>query len=491
VATAISIARGRRLGLTLPRLDASGLLTGTLYLVFFGAGFASFTDPDYWWHLRTGQYIVQTHSIPSHDIFSFTVLDKYWLMHEWLSEVVIYLSVSHLGYTVTLGLFILITLISFALMQRLLLRLRTPPMAAVLLVTLGLMISAPYWTVRPQVLSWAFTALFISVLFQQRKPVWPLVPVMTLWANLHLEFVLGLVVATLWFLSRVWERHAEHTDFQWRSGALFVIACAAATLLNPYGPLLPLHAVPAAPFVGGGNDLKSISEWASPNFHDPIHAPLLLGIMLLIALTITGRVRDRFAVLLALTFTVFALYSSRFQPLFAIAFLPAAGLAARDLPVFQRRARPQSRSAVNWALIGLTAMAVLVAIPSLPNAQVYRQARSEGRLSYPKAALTWIEENRPDANVFANYTWGGYILNGLYPRGHVFIDGRSEMYGKRVIDDYRTIIAANDGWQELLESSGANAVVVSPTSKLASALRKTDGWMLTLETKKEIVFVRQ
>ncbi len=151
MSTAISIARGRRVGLTLPRLDASGLLTGILYLVFFGAGFASFTDPDYWWHLRTGQYIVQTHSIPSHDIFSFTVPGKHWLMYEWLSEVLIYVSVSHVGYAVTLGLFILITLISFALMQRLLLRLRTLPIAAVLLVTLGLMISAPYWTVRPQV----------------------------------------------------------------------------------------------------------------------------------------------------------------------------------------------------------------------------------------------------------------------------------------------------------------------------------------------------
>ena len=320
--------------------------------------------------------------------------------------------------------------------------------------------------------------------------MWPLVPVMTLWANLHLEFVLSLVVVGLWFLSRVWERYAEHTDFQWRIAVLFVVACAAATLVNPYGRLLPLHAMPAAPFVGSGNDLKSISEWASPNFHDPIHAPLLLGIILLITLTVTGRVRDRFAVLLAVTFTVLALYSSRFQPLFAITFLPAAGLAARDLPVFQRRARSRSRSTMNWELVGLTAVAVLAAIPSLPNAQAASQARSAGRLTYPQAALTWMEKNRPETHVFANYTWGGYFLNGLYPHGHVFVDGRSEMYGRRVIDDYRTIIAANDGWQEL-ERSGADAVVVSPSSRLASALRKTDGWMLTLETKKEGVFVRQ
>jgi hypothetical protein len=46
VSTAVSIARARRLGLTLPRLDAAALLTAIVYLVFFGCAFASFTDPD-------------------------------------------------------------------------------------------------------------------------------------------------------------------------------------------------------------------------------------------------------------------------------------------------------------------------------------------------------------------------------------------------------------------------------------------------------------
>ena len=47
-------------------------------------------DPDFWWHLRTGQLIVQTHTIPHFDPFSFTNNGKPWVAHEWLSEVFMY-----------------------------------------------------------------------------------------------------------------------------------------------------------------------------------------------------------------------------------------------------------------------------------------------------------------------------------------------------------------------------------------------------------------
>ena len=65
----IALVRNRSVALSLPPLDGVGLLTCVLYLLFFGFGFASFTDPDYWWHLRTGEQIVAPLSIPRPDPF--------------------------------------------------------------------------------------------------------------------------------------------------------------------------------------------------------------------------------------------------------------------------------------------------------------------------------------------------------------------------------------------------------------------------------------
>ena len=46
--------------------------------------FARHVDPDFWWHLRTGELIV-TSGLPSTDPFSWTAGGTAWVMHEWLS----------------------------------------------------------------------------------------------------------------------------------------------------------------------------------------------------------------------------------------------------------------------------------------------------------------------------------------------------------------------------------------------------------------------
>jgi hypothetical protein len=491
LATALSIARGARIRHSLLELDAPALLTAIIYLFSFAVGFLTFTDPDYWWHFRTGQYIVQHLSIPHHDLYSFTAGGQGWVVHEWLSEVLLYLTVSRLGYAFAVGLFMVVSLTAFALMQRLLLRLGTPPMIAVLLITLSMLMSAPFWTVRPQMLSWCFIALFVSVLFQRDRPAWALVAVSALWANMHMGFTYGLGVVGLWFIARVWERRADHTAFDWKSGLLFVLACCAATLLNPNGPALWLHATPFAPFVGRAVDLKEITEWSSPNFHHPLELPLLAGLLLLLGLGFVGQVKDRFAILLALMFTMLVLYSSRNQPLFAVAFLPAAGLAAASLWRKSTATRTPGHGFVNLGLVALIATALLVSVPSLPHPQLHSQAITDGSFYYPATSLARIRQDRPQANVFAHYEWGGYFINGLYPQGHVFIDGRADMYGATILHNYQNIIHAKDGWQQVLDASGADTIVLAPTDLLASAVIKSDQWTLVLRTSKEELFYRR
>lgn len=486
----LAIARSRHLNLNLPALDGVGLMTGVLYLVFFAFGFASFTDPDYWWHLRTGEIIVDTLSVPRHDTYSFTAAGAELFNHQWLSEALIYLSVNSFGYAITLGIFLTLTLASFGLMQRLLVRLGTPRVVALGLVGLGMLISAPYWTVRPQLLSWFLLAVFVNVVIDRDRPAWVLVPILAVWANLHLGFLLGLGVVGLWFVSRLWEHRAGERTFAIWPAAAFVVACIAATLINANGPRPLLQILDYLPFTSSDVSGQGITELESPDFSQGIHLPLLAGILVLMGLTLAGRVRDRFAILLAIVFTALALQTGRFQPIFAIAFLPAAGLAAAQLISRPKREGEAPRSFVNWSLVAIAAIAVIIAIPQLPGAQTGRQATTDGRTFYPAESLAWIQENAPDANVFTTHMWGGYFINGLDPEGHVYIDGRGTMYGPERFESYRLILNANDGWQEELEGSGANVVVVSKDEKLGPALVDTDGWTLVLEEPGEALFVR-
>src|SRR5713101_2922300 len=47
-------------------------------------------DPDIWWHLRTGQWIVEHRTVPITDPFSSYGMGKPWIAYSWLFEILIY-----------------------------------------------------------------------------------------------------------------------------------------------------------------------------------------------------------------------------------------------------------------------------------------------------------------------------------------------------------------------------------------------------------------
>ena len=48
-------------------------------------------DSDYFWHIKAGEYMFNN-KVLTHDIFSWYVNGKYWMSHEWLFEIIMYLN---------------------------------------------------------------------------------------------------------------------------------------------------------------------------------------------------------------------------------------------------------------------------------------------------------------------------------------------------------------------------------------------------------------
>ncbi|MBT3224462.1 MAG: hypothetical protein HN348_35795, partial [Proteobacteria bacterium] len=66
--------------------------------VVFGVSMAAnMSDPDIWWHLRTGQWVVEHGSVPFTDHYTQYGFAKHWVAYSWLYEVVIYGLHTHLG----------------------------------------------------------------------------------------------------------------------------------------------------------------------------------------------------------------------------------------------------------------------------------------------------------------------------------------------------------------------------------------------------------
>src|SRR5260370_21343668 len=66
---------------------------------------AEIVDTDFWWHLKTGQYIVEHRSLPIPDPFAYTTslstedqVQHFNLTHEWLAHALLFMVYSLAGF---------------------------------------------------------------------------------------------------------------------------------------------------------------------------------------------------------------------------------------------------------------------------------------------------------------------------------------------------------------------------------------------------------
>ena len=148
-------------------MNVRRLFIGLLLIGLFAMAVRETTDPDLWWHLRTGEFILQQ-GIPKTDIFSFTVPDNQWVTHEWLSEVIMW-SLYKVGDLPALSLFFAAVITAaYALVF---LRSDGRPYLAGFIVLLGALASAPLWGARPQMFNLLFAAFFVYIVegFKDKK----------------------------------------------------------------------------------------------------------------------------------------------------------------------------------------------------------------------------------------------------------------------------------------------------------------------------------
>ena len=65
----------------------SGLFLAAVLIIMALPVTRTIQDPDFWWHLRAGQLIIQHGGLLGNDPFTYTVANHHWTMHEWLNEV--------------------------------------------------------------------------------------------------------------------------------------------------------------------------------------------------------------------------------------------------------------------------------------------------------------------------------------------------------------------------------------------------------------------
>lgn len=171
------------------------------------------SDPDFFWHLKTGELIWQHRSLPAEDPFAYTSQDHQdrrahlILTGYWLSEVIFYLLYAGGGMSGIVVLrFILVGMLIYLMLKRrrgdFLLH-----MGLLLMFLTSLLKTFPIE--RPQVFSFLFFAVLLLLLdnirddtsYSKGKWIYFVFPLLMLtWANTHPGFVLGLIVIAVYIV---------------------------------------------------------------------------------------------------------------------------------------------------------------------------------------------------------------------------------------------------------------------------------------------------
>ncbi|MGA2145868.1 MAG: hypothetical protein ABSH49_12995 [Bryobacteraceae bacterium] len=488
--------RGKRTALRNWLKAATLLLAAIALLGLFSTPIA---DTDSWWHLKTGQYILERRSLPVPDPFAYTtpaataaypgeeLVRHFNLTHEWLSQVSMYVVYAVGGFpAIVLARAVLLAALC-GLAGYLAARLSGSFYAGIAAACAAASVMAPFAADRPGVVSFLGVAVFVSLL-ETRRGWWALPPLALLWANCHGGFLLGWVV----LLAYCAETLLLRLRGAWPSGSrrLWLIAAGAiaASLVNPSG----FAAVSAVLAYRRSPMQANLIEWLPPKLWGPPYGfdILLYAAALVLALS-WRRVRPAHWILFAV-FAGASLTAFRNTPL--IGFLAPVLIAAYfpfrfKLPEWLRWAPP---------ILAAAGVAALAAGPFFE----FRVAT----WTIPSGAADYLVEHRISGPMFNTYEQGGYLIWSVWPRERVFIDGRS--LSDTVYRDYNRILfnagSVSDQISgpraELLDRYGVQVVVMNTIDyvsgamyPLAMALSNPIGtdWQLVYDDSQAVIFLRR
>jgi len=491
----------------LNKLTPRHLLLGAPFYLLFLKGFI-FPLPllDFWWHLKMGQVILNSGSIPRTDIFSFTAAGKTFVVQNWLSEIILFLTY-RLGHFPLLIFFNTLLLVAALFPVYYLCRKSSSgfwqPLFAASLVSICM-----FGNLRPQNFSFLFFALFYLLLddyrFKRRDRLWLLPVLMIFWVNIHGGFVLGLILIGLYlapaFISKLFDNiHKKTFDGKL---AVVQILCVLATFANPEGLKIYeyIYTVLRDP-----SSQQFVVEWLPPaiNSAQGIFLFFLPFFIATFVLILARRRIEPIDLYIYFIFSCFGFSASRNSIYFLFAIAP---IVSRYMPAKQdselrsdlakdNPAPSSARSSHQAGILNLViACAALIGVgihsPWIKSG-VYNKSLLESKT--PVGAMDFIDKHPLNGNIYHTQIYGDYLIWRLWPKQHSFIDGRVHLFGESFIRYYQKILS-DSNWEEMLQKYDINYLLLSKDKnggspeRIMNTARSSPSWSVMYEDEHSVLF---
>jgi hypothetical protein len=478
-----------------------------LVWLFMSSGAAGWqgllADADVGWHIRTGDYILDHHAVPHVDLYSFSKPDAPWYAWEWLTDVLdsgLHRVAGLKG--IVLFAAVLIALFAVTLVRRMVSR-DVHLFVALTIALLGVGGASIHFLARPHLLTLLFLSLSVWVIEEDRKRpsarIWWLVPLTMVWTNLHGGFlalivVLGLAAAgsaiEAWFGFKGTVRDSMRY-------AKLTLACAAASLVNPYGWNLHRH---VADYLRSDWIRNVIQEFQSPIFRS--ENMLQFEALLLIGLIVAGAQFRRWKIVEGLWIVFWAhmaLGSVRHAPVFIAVTAPV--IASQLTAWWNQWTAHVKKGSLPWILNMMAADALkgfrrtsvwpaaAVVMLMLAGPPAIKWPQDFPEFVFPVKIVRAHSDLILRSRVLTTDQWADYLIY-VNPAQKVFMDGRSDFYGPEVGNDYLHLTSGAWNWRQLVDKYHFNLALLPVDSPLTQILKMAPDWRVIEDDGKRILLTR-
>lgn len=445
-------------------------------------------DPDFYWHLSTGRWILEHGALPEVDQFSWSLPGEPYRITQWLGEFVMAAAYELGGLQATKALSVTLAGVTIFFAWRAAHLFLGNSMLALWLAILCNLVNV-VTPLRPQIFSFAAMAVlaFLLASWVRRPRLTILLPVpalMALWANWHGGYVVGLLLLFVFCCCQAFEMYRVQADGDrrrqvlWLFGASFV--AVLATLLNPYG----VGAWWSVLLVSGLQSSAVIEEWKAVQITTEMGWFLMMSAVPFLASLTIARRPPLTAVVLGCLFLFFGATANR-QVAFAGAILPfvtawilaGSGQIRQICDTTPNPSRPVLYTAILSALLAVA--------PWIQAKGDYAWESTMDGL-FPASAHRFLETHGLTERVLADVPESNYLMfHGL----KVSIDSRMDYYRDRFVFDYLLANRGAPGWAEWLDRMNPATLLLRHEVALRQLALASGHWKLVYQDDRYSVLV--
>jgi hypothetical protein len=470
------------------------LLTGSIRIAPL---YSTVLDADIWWHLRGGDTIVAQHAVPHRGVFS-QHSERPWVEYRWGFEVLASRFYRWFGLMGLVAFRATLQVIISATLFVILLRGLRSFWQAWALTAFGMWAIHHCFGMQPMLISIAMFTFVLALVFEARRrrtirPLLILPFLFLIWANLHIQFVYGILVLGLLsgvglvraILPSKWSTWFQPDHELPLTPVLAVTGLSfLATFIGPYS--WQLYGVLLG-YLRSSVPYAIITELQALSFRYPEHFVLVL--ILAGAFFALGwrRSRDPFKLALLVVCTLVGFRMTRdswFACLPALAIIADRdGLAAEERT---RRLWPRTLAFAAATTVVTAAVFALIAWDSkVNNVSLIRVVGAK----FPLKACEFIRSRSLPGALYNDMNWGGFVIWDL-PEKPVAIDNRTDLYGDEILGRFYSVQTGQSDWRSDPDLNAASIVLLYRQLPLATLLAQDERFHLVYEDPVAVVFTR-